>query len=186
MDIALWSWHISQGTFLSWGWNSALFLQGKPKRRASQSLERVLRSCSKNKVRFWTKCVSITLRKGQANSWVFQTLSWTEAVEGKAKGKAVPALLLQERTCRATGGASLCVKGTLLQLQGGAAQLERSGQHWNSSWRAGAAQTARFATEGKPQQQNCKRMKKDHSQTCPAPSRIRSSHLTCHLAWCLT
>lgn len=85
--------------------------------------------------------VCLTLRKIQANSWVFQTFPWALAVGGKAKGKVVPSLLLQERTCRATGGTSPRVKAALTQLQGGAAQLERSGQHWNSSWRAGAAQT---------------------------------------------
>lgn len=32
---------------------------------------------------------------------------------------------------------------------------------------------------------HCKGRKRD-PQTCPAPSRIRSSHLTCHSAWGLT
>lgn len=41
--------------------------------------------------------MSVSLRKVQANAQVFQMFSWTLAVEGKAKCKVVPAILLQER-----------------------------------------------------------------------------------------
>lgn len=118
--------------------------------------------------RTWRGClgpvVGMELDSGQGvclSAWEKhrQTLEYFKcpwALRGKAKGKVVPALLLQERTCRGAGGTSPCVKATLIQLQGGAAQLERWGQHWNSSWRAGAAQTPTQKAPScwsKPQQQ---------------------------------
>lgn len=126
---------------------------------------------------------------------VFQTLPRTLVIERKARGKAVPALFLQERTRKATRRASTFLKSHSSSC--------KEAEH---SW-SGQASTGAVPALEHPDSRGCanpstkchlvpkanrrgwiSRGKEQRSfpQRCPAPARIRSFHLTCHSAWCLT
>lgn len=78
--------------------------------------------------------MSVPMRTVQAKYFqAFQMFPWTVAVEITARGEAVPALFLQERTCRATRRAS-----TFLETHSSSGkEVERS---WRGQASAGAVQ----------------------------------------------